>query len=304
MDHLILSERMRKIVGMVRGDTAADVGTDHGYIPIWLAVYGKCRNVILTDINKGPLKKARENIGRYLPGETGNMMDLRLGSGLAPLEKGEADTVIIAGMGGILIRDILADDFEKTMSFSRFILQPRNHSDVLREFLKNFSGLMISYEILAKEAGRLCEIIVADCFDAGVFGESSSKSEETRRKLLKEQRVAERLAVRLDLPAGFAEQLPMMYFLRREPYAEEFLQNKIRTESVIIGQIRENGTSCAAEKRLGESMRQLEALRRVEAYFFGYSEKASADTGENKQAALMQKDDVIAKTTGVIWRQK
>ena len=98
---LKLSERLQMMADAVaEGAAAADIGTDHGYLPIWLACNKRCRRVILSDINHGPLRKAQENIQNYLPDFP---FDLRQGSGISVLDPGDADTVIIAGMGGNLI---------------------------------------------------------------------------------------------------------------------------------------------------------------------------------------------------------
>ncbi len=152
-----LSERMRKIACLVRGGSCADIGTDHGHIPIWLSLEGRCGKLILTDIAEGPLQKARENIA----GLGANLSDLRLGAGLEPLEAGEAETVIIAGMGGELIASILEKDPVKTFSFSRFVLQPRSREAALRMRLEKM-GLPVTGEYLVREGRRICQIIVCE----------------------------------------------------------------------------------------------------------------------------------------------
>ena len=158
---LKLSERLQMMADAVaEGAAAADIGTDHGYLPIWLACNKRCRRVILSDINRGPLRKAQENIQNYLPDFP---FDLRQGSGISVLDPGDADTVIIAGMGGNLILNILLDNPEKTFSISRFILQPRNHPELLRRWAAQTPEFVISRELLAEEDGRLCEIIVVEC---------------------------------------------------------------------------------------------------------------------------------------------
>ncbi|MBR4149795.1 MAG: SAM-dependent methyltransferase, partial [Firmicutes bacterium] len=152
-----LSARMQKIADLCVGTSAADVGTDHGLIPIWLEKYGGFEKLILTDIAGGPLRKAMQNVAFY----DSKIRDIRLGAGLAPLAPGEADTVIIAGMGGELIASILAGDPEKTKSYRRFVLQPRSRESSLRKSLIEL-GLPITGEYLVKEVGRICQIIVCE----------------------------------------------------------------------------------------------------------------------------------------------
>ena len=87
---------MQTIADMVlREESAADIGTDHGYIPAYLVSEGICPQVILTDINEAPLKRAE----RYFE-ESGLKGDFRLGPGLEVIKDSEISTVIIAGMGG------------------------------------------------------------------------------------------------------------------------------------------------------------------------------------------------------------
>ena len=105
-----LSKRLNWIIEKLdKVEIIMDVGTDHGYIPIYLVKNNIAKKVIASDINKEPLKKAKINAS--LDGVL-DKIDLRLGGGLSPLKNREAEAVIIAGMGGNLIRDILENDKE------------------------------------------------------------------------------------------------------------------------------------------------------------------------------------------------
>lgn len=139
------------------GGTAADIGTDHGYIPIFLKQKNICRNVILTDISSASLDKAKRNAAAA--GVTEGLV-FRVGSGLQVLQPSEADDIIIAGMGGELMVSMLADDLHKSRTFSKFIFQPRTKTGVLRRFLAE-NGFLIVREKLAEENGRICQIITA-----------------------------------------------------------------------------------------------------------------------------------------------
>ena len=85
-------------------ESMADIGTDHGYLPIYLVQEGRARRAIACDVNDGPLTRAREDVNSS---GLSRQIGLRLGGGLAPLGKGEVDGVTICGMGGLLMRDIL-----------------------------------------------------------------------------------------------------------------------------------------------------------------------------------------------------
>jgi tRNA (adenine22-N1)-methyltransferase len=128
-----LSKRLTWIIEKVdKVQVIMDIGTDHGYIPIYLVKNNIAQKVIASDINKDPLKKAKINAA--LDGVS-DKVDLRLGGGLEPLKNNDAQAVIIAGMGGNLIRDILENDFDKVKKLEYLILQPAQNPEVLREYL-------------------------------------------------------------------------------------------------------------------------------------------------------------------------
>lgn len=151
-----LSDRLQLIADeIIAGETMADIGTDHGFLPLYLMESGKCPHVIMADISKGSLAKADENCKLAGPGKT---YDLRLGDGIDVLEDGEVDVVAIAGMGGLLIRDILDWNIKKSRSFKRYIFQPRNKIGALRYWLY-LNGFDIEKESLVREGKYICEVI-------------------------------------------------------------------------------------------------------------------------------------------------
>lgn len=128
-----------------------DVGTDHAYIPVYLVQKGICDKALAMDINEGPIEAANENIRHF---GLINKIETRLGSGLEPLNSGEADVVVIAGMGGILIKDILEASLEKAKLVKTIILQPMNAIEVLREWLYE-NGFEITDEALINEEAKI-----------------------------------------------------------------------------------------------------------------------------------------------------
>ncbi|MEG1409913.1 MAG: class I SAM-dependent methyltransferase [Terrisporobacter sp.] len=153
-----LTNRLLKIASLVTPNKRlADIGTDHGYIPVYLLNKGIIDYAILADINKGPLENARSEVNRN---KLQDKVDLRLGSGIEVLKKGEVEEIIIAGMGGILIGELLEANKEVAKSSERLILQPMQAQEDLRIYLLN-NGYEILDECLEKEDFRLYEIIVA-----------------------------------------------------------------------------------------------------------------------------------------------
>lgn len=151
----MLTPRLEAVLSGITGRTVADIGTDHAYIPIELIRNSLADSAVACDINAGPLAIAKANVEKHL---LADKIELRLGSGIKPIAGGEVETVVIAGMGGILIRDILNDDIEKAHSFKEIILQPMNAQAELREFLAD-SGFCITDEDLAVEGFKVYNIL-------------------------------------------------------------------------------------------------------------------------------------------------
>lgn len=143
-----LTNRLKAIALEInQGETMADIGTDHGFLPLFLWQSGKCPKVIMTDVSQGSLQKAIDNCEKEQPGK---LFDCRLGDGLQVVGRGEVDTVVIAGMGGILISEIMGEDLEKTKTFPKFILQPRSAIGELRHWLFHH-GFSIEDESLVRK---------------------------------------------------------------------------------------------------------------------------------------------------------
>ena len=160
-----LTPRLQIIANEIKaGETMADIGTDHGFLPIYLWEAGICPHVIMADISRGSLDKARDNCRMLHPEQE---FDLRLGSGIEVLGNGEVDAVAIAGMGGILMTEILGVDLAKAHSFRRMILQPRNHVGKLRYWLLN-NGFKIVNEQLVREGKFICEILTVEPIEVAV----------------------------------------------------------------------------------------------------------------------------------------
>ena len=180
----MLDKRLKKIFDLCpECDCMADIGTDHGHLPAELVRCGKVQRAIACDISEPSLKKA-EFTARF--SGLSHKIETRLGSGLERISKGEVDTVVIAGMGGVLIGDILKSAYDMITN-ELFILQPMTSVPELRKDLKN-SGFCITDEEMAEEGGRIYNII---CAKKGCMGdydfESGTVLFEKRHPLLKVQ---------------------------------------------------------------------------------------------------------------------
>lgn len=157
-DRLELGPRLRAIAELVPLGcrTLADIGTDHGYIPVSLLLEGRLDRAIAADIGAPPLDHARRTAGLYGVSER---MDFRLGDGLAVVEPGEAEVIVIAGMGGDTIAGILA-----AAPWSRdgplLLLQPMSRAHELRRWLPE-RGYEVRAETLVQDKGVLYPILSA-----------------------------------------------------------------------------------------------------------------------------------------------
>jgi len=146
-----LSKRLRAVADLVTpGMRLADVGTDHGYVPIYLVERKLVPSAIAMDVNEGPLNRARENIREHGLEE---WISTRLSDGLTNLKIEETDSVIAAGMGGGLVIRILSDQKEKAERLREIILQPQSGIAKVRKYL-NENGWQIVEEDMVLEDGK------------------------------------------------------------------------------------------------------------------------------------------------------
>ena len=150
----MITPRLECIINHASGNIIADIGCDHAYVPIRLIQDERACRVIASDLNAGPLNIAKQNIEKY---ELSEKIETRLGGGLSVLSPGEADTIIIAGMGGEIIEKILRADDEIAKK-SRLILQPMNSQYELRKFLIS-NGYKIITEDMALEGFKVYNIL-------------------------------------------------------------------------------------------------------------------------------------------------
>ncbi len=151
MQGTILSGRMQMVADMVsRGNVLADIGCDHGFVSIYLLENGICPKVIAMDVNEGPLLRAKEHIA--MRGLT-PYIEVRLSDGMEKLLFGEADSILIAGMGGRLAIRILTDGLDKAKALKEMILQPQSELQLVRQFLTD-NGFHIIQEDMVKDNGK------------------------------------------------------------------------------------------------------------------------------------------------------
>lgn len=140
---------MKAVAAMVTsGGVLADVGTDHGYIPIALIQRQKIKSAIAMDINKGPLARAQDNIASA---QLGDYIQTRLSDGVAALGEGEADSILIAGMGGELVIHILSEGEKVCKAASELILQPQSDIRKVREYLRLHHYKIVDEDMICED---------------------------------------------------------------------------------------------------------------------------------------------------------
>lgn len=153
-----LSARLETVASFVpEGARVADIGTDHGYIPIFLVQSGISPKAIAMDVRKGPLERARAHVTEL---GLSDRISLRLSDGLRELKPGEAEAVVIAGMGGELVERILSQGRHMWESVSDWILSPQSELHRVRAFLAE-EGFQIFREAMVKEDGKYYTVMAA-----------------------------------------------------------------------------------------------------------------------------------------------
>ncbi len=210
-----LSDRLLAVASFVpKNSIVVDVGTDHGYIPAYLIKNNISKKIIATDISEESLNKCKNYIKSLsLEGK----IDTRVGDGFEVLKPFEVDTAIIAGMGGLLITDIIDKRRDISKSITYFIIQPMIASDKLRKYLYENSFEIID-EKLVKEGEKFYEIIFAK------HGKSYIEKEiyfEIGEKLIK----------------------------KKDPLLEEFISYKINTAKEILDKLKDKNTAKSIERK-------------------------------------------------------
>lgn len=155
-----LSHRMGAIASLVtKGNRLADIGTDHAYIPIALTKSGWIPSALAMDIGAGPLKRARDHV---IENHLADQIELRLSDGLIGVSSEEADTILIAGMGGELITHILREGSLVFSTPKELIVQPQSEIHKVRRQIHKM-GYGITNDFMLKEEGKYYVVMRAEC---------------------------------------------------------------------------------------------------------------------------------------------
>ncbi len=182
-----LSYRMQEIMGFVtKGNRVADIGTDHGFVPIALVKDGICPSAIAVDIKTGPLSIAKEHVNES---DLTDKIECRLGDGLSVVKPDEVDSIIIAGIGGDVIADILNKAEEGYKGTKELIVSPHSEIDKVRHALHDME-YKIKAEKYFQDEGKRYNVIYAvpgrEIYDSEDFYKYGKLLLESSNELLKE----------------------------------------------------------------------------------------------------------------------
>ena len=238
-----LTPRLKAIADYITpGETLCDVGTDHGALPVFLCREDICPSGIMTDISAESLAKAKIAGADLI--EAG-ILSARVGDGLAPVEAGEADNVVMAGLGGNLMIEILEADPEKARSFSRYILQPRKAPGRLRRYLYG-TGFTVEAERLVRERRHLCEILKVSTKEDGPSLLPKAEAE----RLLREAG-----------PDDIRWEVPSYYASIDDPLMDEYLAEKMAREERNLAN--RSKAKERDEAAIAETLGNIEYLKRL-----------------------------------------
>ncbi|WP_214820292.1 MULTISPECIES: tRNA (adenine(22)-N(1))-methyltransferase TrmK [unclassified Exiguobacterium] len=158
-ERVILDRRLKQVVDYIpKGSVLADIGSDHAYVPCYALQQGIISKGIAGEVNVGPMEAAKAQVDLIGARE---VIDVRLGDGLAVLQEDEATCISICGMGGSLIRSILEAGKEKLGAVERLILQPNVDGQHVRSWLLE-NGYILVEEAIVEENDKVYEILVGE----------------------------------------------------------------------------------------------------------------------------------------------
>ncbi|RDW19214.1 tRNA (adenine(22)-N(1))-methyltransferase TrmK [Oceanobacillus arenosus] len=164
---LNLSKRLTMVTSFLpKGAAFADIGSDHAYLPCYVCLKDQTARAIAGEVNEGPYQSALKTVSHYHLNEA---IDVRLGNGLQVLnEQDKVDQIVIAGMGGALIKSILEEGQTKLDNVTRIIAQPNIDARNVRKWFVD-NNFIITSETIVEENQHIYEIIVADKKENGTL---------------------------------------------------------------------------------------------------------------------------------------
>lgn len=234
----------------------ADVGTDHGYIPIYLVEKGICKRAIAMDIRKGPLQRAIEHIEEH---QLKAYIETRLSDGVAALKEAEADAIVIAGMGGATMQHILEAGMKVIAPGMILVLQPQSEVAEFRQYLQEH-GFELLAEDMVCEDGKFYPMMKVRCV-------KKHEQAETEWVLSEHEKVQTDSIWCLGETTAEQKQIFMLYgpmlLQQRHPVLKEFLLWQQDQMHKILTNLKQKGASDKRNSRVKEIEAELTMIARA-----------------------------------------
>ena len=251
----VLSERLRAVTELVtKGNRVADIGCDHAYTSIYLVKNGIAPCAIAMDINAGPIERAKENVALY--GLEDNIV-VRRSDGVKELGAEEADTLLITGMGGLLMKKILSDKPEVTTAAKELVLQPQSEVEELRRFLHSID-FVITAEQMRKEDGKFYVMFRAEKMDSKKNAGVKQESKDILQTKQPDETIKNWNLAWTDLEYRYGA-----YLLKERPAVFiEYLQWEVQQKEQILANLEQIETE-KAQVRKEQLEKEIEQVKKI-----------------------------------------
>lgn len=249
-----LSRRLQAVADMVTDtDCVADVGTDHGYVPIYLVEHGICNRAIAMDIRKGPLQRAQEHIEEH---QLGAYIQTRLSDGLAALKRDEAKTIVIAGMGGATMSGILEAGKNVIGPETMLVLQPQSELLEFRQYLGEH-GYEVLAEDMVREDGKFYPMMKVRRSGNGAVKPNGARSENEAAAGRSLKGELQPPFTRLELLYG-----PLL-LAQKHPVLKEFLVWQLGQKGKILENLSRNASLGTKAERMEQIEEEMSCIRQA-----------------------------------------
>lgn len=263
-----LSKRLQAVADLLTENDqesiscVADVGTDHGYIPIYLVEKGICKCAIAMDIRKGPLERAIEHIEEH---QLKAYIETRLSDGVAALKEAEADAIVIAGMGGATMQGILEAGVKVIAPGTILVLQPQSEVAEFRQYLQEHGFELLAEDMVCEE-GKFYPMMKVRCGRKQPLAEreAAAGTEDSDWEAPENVKMLEIPGWCLGETTAEQKQIFMLYgpmlLQQRHPVLKEFLLWQQDQKHKILANLKQNGASDTRNRRVGEIEAELDMI--------------------------------------------
>ena len=271
MKTMELSKRMQAVADMVLpGGVVADIGCDHAFVSIYLVENQMADRVIASDVRKGPVEIAKRNVaGRNLQ----DRIDIRMGDGLSTLSVGEADTIILAGMGGLLMLDILKRQEAVVCGCRQMVLQPQSDVEKVRAYVDEKHYYLASEKMLV-DAGKnynILDVRIKNDAEIGQLAQSRLENIENEQttefpfEASDRQRLFQKFGGRL--------------LMERDAVLFDYIKKQVAVNKKLLEELKDKKTG-HADMRRQDIEKELADMDAVLKYFYHYEAGSSNSSPE------------------------